>query len=58
MFPREKRSVTQMEYLTARKHGLDVLVFMADEMADWPADTLAKLKRDASIRRRTALRSH
>jgi hypothetical protein len=47
-----------MEYLTARKHGLDVLVFMADEMADWPADTLAKLKRDASIRRRTALRSH
>ena len=47
----EKRSITQMEYVAARELGVDVLVFMADEEADWPADSLAKLKRDAGIRR-------
>ena len=43
----EKRSITQMKYVAARKLGVDVLVFMPDEKADWPADSLAKLKRDA-----------
>src|SRR5262245_10824935 len=32
----EARSVTQLEYAEALRQGIDVLVFMANEEADWP----------------------
>jgi hypothetical protein len=47
----EKRSITRMEHVAARKLGMDLLVFMADEKADGSADSLAKRNRWASIRR-------
>jgi hypothetical protein len=45
----ETRSITQLEYLEAERRGIDVLVFMASEEADWPADAVAGLKNDPEI---------
>src|SRR5215510_1623312 len=46
----ETRSITQLEYAEALRRGLDVLVFMASEEADWPPEALAGLNDDPEIR--------
>jgi hypothetical protein len=45
----ETRSITQLEYLEAERRGIDVLVFMASEEADWPVDAVAGLKNDPEM---------
>lgn len=55
----ETRSITQMEYAEALRRGLQVLVFMANEQADWPAESVAALDDDpALVRWRSELREH
>ena len=55
----ETHSITQLEFLAAKKRGIQVLVFMASEEADWPADALADLRDDPEIVRwRALLKEH
>ena len=44
----ETRSITQMEYETARKEGIYVLVFMAKEAVPWPPQ-FYELKEDIQL---------
>lgn len=55
----ERRSVTQLEYAEALRRGIDVLVFMANEQADWPAESIAALGEDPEVVRwRAELKEH
>jgi hypothetical protein len=55
----EKLSITQMEYREALRRGIDVLVFMAQEDADWPVQYRAELEKDPEMRFwREELREH
>src|SRR5215510_3690638 len=55
----ENRSITQMEYAEALRRGLEVLVFLAREEADWPPESVAALKADPEIVRwRAELAEH
>ncbi|MDP3939151.1 MAG: DUF4062 domain-containing protein [Deltaproteobacteria bacterium] len=55
----EVRSVTQLEYAEALRRGIEVLVFMANEQADWPVESIAALGGDPEIVRwRAELKEH
>ena len=55
----EVRSVTQLEYAEALRRGIEVLVFMANEQADWPAESIAALGADSEVVRwRAELKEH
>jgi hypothetical protein len=55
----EVRSVTQLEYAEAVRRGIYVLVYMANEKADWPAESIAALRNDPEIVRwRAELMEH
>jgi hypothetical protein len=55
----EARSITQMEYAEALRRELKVLVFMASEEADWPADSVDALRADPEMARwRAELKEH
>src|SRR5262245_61337296 len=47
----ETRSITQLEYAEALRRGLDVLVFVANEEADWPPESIASLRQDPEMAR-------
>ena len=46
----ETQSITQLEYREALRRGIDVLVFLASEEADWPAESIATLQSDPETR--------
>jgi hypothetical protein len=55
----EGLSITQMEYAEALRQELDVLIFLADDKADWSAEALDELSRDARIKKwRDELKEH
>ena len=55
----ESLSITQMEYREALRLGIDVLVFIANEEADWPAAMTAGLVADPdTVRWRAELQEH
>lgn len=55
----EARSVTQLECAEALRRGVEVLVFMANEQADWPTESIAALGDDAEmVRWRAELKEH
>ena len=55
----ESLSITQMEYREALRLGIDVLVFIANEEADWPATMTAGLIADPeAVRWRLELQEH
>jgi Domain of unknown function (DUF4062) len=55
----DARSITQMEYAEALRRGLHVLVFMANEEADWPAGVVAGLEADPqAVQWRLELKEH
>ena len=55
----ERRSITQLEYAEALRRALKVLVFMASEEADWPAEPAAMLNADPEmVRWRGELKEH
>jgi Domain of unknown function (DUF4062) len=55
----ETLSITQMEYREALRLGIDVLVFMTNEEADWPAAATAGLRADPeTVRWRAELQEH
>jgi Domain of unknown function (DUF4062) len=55
----EHLSITQLEYLEAIRREKEVLVFMADEHANWPAEAIAEMARDPDVRRwRNELKEH
>jgi Domain of unknown function (DUF4062) len=56
---RSAQSITQMEYAEALRCGLEVLVFMANAEAGWPAEAIAALNEDpAMVQWRSELMEH
>lgn len=45
----ETHSITQLEYIAAKRRGIQVFIFMANDEADWPIDALADLKNDPEM---------